>query len=300
MGPDPGLAPRGSRSPRPTQPPNGCCLPIGDIALLLPQFAMSSTRASSDFWHWVTPCPSPSSGPPPGWGEGHWPLTQETWCLPRWMMHSLYSVPRFPPMWKGTSGSGMVSPGCSPVQTAPLSPVLEEAAGAACVRGASGPSSQPRGTEAMYLLVLLPLRCWTDSWLLRHAAHLAGNLLTKQRSLSGFGRVALGSQLLLVTSPMSPWGGGFWGHLQWGAELWGRCMRCWGRSGERDAPWRHPEQELRGCCIPVVWALVVPIWLGCFVSPWRQNQKPNYGAAFVTICSVKPAMQGDAGGVRCV
>lgn len=62
----------------------------------------------------------------------------------------------------------------------------------------------------------------------------------------------------------------------------------------------HPEQELRGCCIPVVRALVVPIWLGCFVSPWRQNQKPNYGAAFVTICSAKPAMQSDAGGVRCV
>ena len=65
-GPDPGLAPRGTPSHAAL---DGCNLPIGDI--VLPQLAMSSARASGDFWRWVTPCPSPSWGPPPGGGEGH-------------------------------------------------------------------------------------------------------------------------------------------------------------------------------------------------------------------------------------
>lgn len=57
------------------------------------------------------------------------------------------SVPRFPPAWKGLSWQWEGSPGCSLllVQPALLSPVLAEAAGAACTPGAS---SKPRGTEA--------------------------------------------------------------------------------------------------------------------------------------------------------
>lgn len=37
-----------------------------------------------------------------------------------------------------------------------------------------------------------------------------------------------GSKQVALSSswPMSPHQGGFWGHLQWGAVLWGRCMRC--------------------------------------------------------------------------
>lgn len=36
-----------------------------------------------------------------------------------------------------------------------------------------------------------------------------------------------GSKHVALSSswPMSPQQGGFWGHLQWGAGLWGRCMR---------------------------------------------------------------------------
>lgn len=93
------------------------------------------------------------------------------------------------------------SPGCSLllVQPAPLSPVPAEAAGAAVHR------ELPRSLVGLRLGMdcSFPLP-WTE----------AGEEF-------GSKQVALSSSW-----PMSPQWAGFWRHLQWGAGLWGRCMRC--------------------------------------------------------------------------
>jgi len=195
---------------------------------------------------------------------------QETWCLTPLGDAQPFFRASVSPSVERRHGTG--SPGCSSPPCG-SSPVPEEAARAACVRGASGPSSQPRGTGAVYLLLLLPLRCWTESRLLHHTARLAGSLLTKRRILSGSGQEALGSQLLLATGPVSPRGGGFWGHahqgagfwgrLHQGAELWGRCTRCWGQEWGQgcslEVPGAGAGRMLHPGDVPTVaWPLLVP------------------------------------------
>lgn len=148
------------------------------------------------------------------------------------------SMERHSWQWEG-------SPGCSLlVQAALLSPVPAEAAGAACTPGAS---SESRGTEAgMDCSFPLP------------------------RSEAG---EEFGSKHVALSSswPMSPQQGGFWGHLQWGAGLWGRCMRCL----EQTVGTGILSGGSLSCSRKILHAWLCPLtWAALFLHGGR-NPKPN-------------------------
>lgn len=229
MGLDPGWALEGPRNALSHPAPNGYDLPAGDT--VLPQFAALSARGSGDS------CLMP--GPAPPWGPQRL-LAHDAGDLALTPLGDAVSRASVSPSLEGCFRQRDSEPWLFP--SSPCS----QPQSAQCQRKQLGPpacrerAALPRTGPG---LLLLPLRCWTESRLLRHADPLARSLLTKRR------RLALGSQLLLATGPTPSTGRWLWAT----SPVGGKCLRCWGGSGARDALWRHLEQELRGRCIPGTW-----------------------------------------------
>lgn len=190
VGLDPGWALEGPRNALSHPAPNGYDLPVGDT--VLPQFAALSARGSCDS------CLMP--GPAPPWGP-HRLLARDAGDLALTPLGDAVFRASVSPSLEGCFRQRDSEPWLFP--SSPCS----QPQSAQCQRKQLGPpacrerAALPRTGPG---LLLLPLRCWTESQLLRHADPLARSLLTKRR------RLALGSQLLLATGPTSSTGRWLW------------------------------------------------------------------------------------------